>query len=103
MYSLHPATIEKFPLFKGKTLEEISKHPKLPAHAMSVMYALASYIDNLHDTDLLVELVKKTAVSHIGRGVGSEYFKVVSCNFCINCHPVNSTLLGIFYFINSNA
>lgn len=103
LYSLHPATIEKFPLFKGKTLEEISKHPKLPAHAMSVMYALASYIDNLHDTDLLVELVKKTAVSHIGRGVGSEYFKVVSCNFCINCHPVNSTLLGIFYFINSNA
>lgn len=78
LYSLHPATIEKFPLFKGKTLEEISKHPKLPAHAMSVMYALASYIDNLHDTDLLVELVKKTAVSHIGRGVGSEYFKLLS-------------------------
>lgn len=76
LYTLYPASIERFPLFRGKTVEEISKHPKLPAHAMSVMYALASYVDNIYDTDLLVELVKKTAVSHIGRGVGSEDFKV---------------------------
>jgi hypothetical protein len=64
-----------FPQFKGSSVEEVAKHPKLPAHAMSVMYALASYIDNLEDSELLVELVKKTSVSHIGRGVGSREFK----------------------------
>ncbi|XP_061186391.1 globin-like [Saccostrea echinata] len=75
LFTLYPSAMDMFPQFKGNSLEKIAQHPKLPAHGMSVMYALASYIDNLHDAELLVELVKKTAISHIGRGVGSREFK----------------------------
>ena len=76
LFTVHPASIERFPLYRGKTVEEIAKHPKLPALAMATMYTLASFVDNIHETDLLVELVKKLVVSHINRGVGSEDFKV---------------------------
>ncbi|XP_048741756.1 globin-like [Ostrea edulis] len=75
LFTLYPSAIEMFPQFRGSSLEEVGKHPKLPAHAMSVMYALASYVDNLEDAELLVELVKKTSISHIERGVSSREFK----------------------------
>nr|XP_022301769.1 globin-like [Crassostrea virginica]XP_022301770.1 globin-like [Crassostrea virginica] len=77
LFTVHPASIERFPLFRGKTVEEIAEHPKLPALAMATMYTLASFVDNIHETDLLVELVKKLVVSHIKRGVSSEDFKLM--------------------------
>ncbi|XP_048742717.2 globin-like [Ostrea edulis] len=78
LFALYSSAIETFPQFRGSSLEEVGKHPKNPAHAMSVMYALASYVDNLEDAELLVELVKKTSISHIERGVGSREFKWVT-------------------------
>lgn len=102
MYLFYLVIIEKFLLFKGKILEEIFKYLKFLVYVMFVMYVLVLYIDNLYDIDFLVEFVKKIVVSYIGCVVGLEYFKVVLCNFCINCYLVNLILLGIFYFINLN-
>lgn len=52
------------------------EHKKLRAHALSVMYALKSFIDNLDDEETLDALVRKNAQNHAERGVGEREVKV---------------------------
>ncbi|XP_063397985.1 globin-like [Mytilus trossulus] len=69
LFTLYPDAISRFKDFNGLTLEEVKVHKKLRAHALSVIYALKSFIDNLDDVETLVELVKKNASNHVERKV----------------------------------
>lgn len=69
LFTHYPDAIGKFKDFNGLTLEEVKVHKKLRAHALSVVYALKSFIDNLDDVETLVELVKKNASNHVERKV----------------------------------
>lgn len=51
-------------------------HKKLRAHALSVVYALKSFIDNLDDVETLAELIKKNARNHMERTVTEKEIKV---------------------------
>ncbi|XP_033744578.1 globin-like [Pecten maximus] len=81
LFRKYPAAQDKFRAFKNVSLEDLDydgettkKNRKMVAHGMSVMYALESYIDSLDDMDCLVELVRKTAKSHLDRSIGVKEF-----------------------------
>lgn len=57
-------------------MEELPKHPQLKAHAITVMYAVTSIIDNLDNNDVLINLLQKTAISHRRRKIPAEAFDV---------------------------
>ncbi|XP_021374368.1 globin-like [Mizuhopecten yessoensis] len=72
---------EMFRMFKDKPLEALDYNGettktnyRMVAHGMSVMYALESYIDSLDDIYCLKELVRKTARTHLDKGIGREQF-----------------------------
>ncbi|XP_063423431.1 globin-like [Mytilus trossulus] len=69
LFTLYPDAINRFKDFNGLTLEEVKVHKKLRVHALSVVYGLKSFIDNLDDVETLVELVKKNASNHVERKV----------------------------------
>ncbi|KAH9489318.1 hypothetical protein Btru_057582 [Bulinus truncatus] len=75
LFATYPYMQDYFPLFKGQTQAELRNSSKLKAHATSVMYALTSYVENVEDSENLVGLVQKIAVSHIGRGITVEDFE----------------------------
>ena len=64
--------------FDGLTIEEMRSSKKLGAHALSFMYALKSFMDNLDDSDTLEELVRKNAINHATRGVGPKEIMVIN-------------------------
>ncbi|CAL1528705.1 unnamed protein product [Lymnaea stagnalis] len=84
LFVAHPHMQDYFQLFKGKSVAELRSSPKMKAHATSVMYALTSYVENVEDSENLVGLIQKIAISHLGRGIELqefEYLKVVLLNF----------------------
>ncbi|KAK0062358.1 globin [Biomphalaria pfeifferi] len=81
LFLAYPYMQNYFSLFKGKSIEELRTSAKLKAHATSVMYALTSYVENVEDSENLVGLVQKIAVSHIGRGITVEDFEKLKTVF----------------------
>lgn len=76
VFTQYPEAQEKFKDFRGLTIEEVQVHKKLRAHALSVVYALKSFIDNLDDTETMEQLVRKIARSHYERTVTAEQIQV---------------------------
>lgn len=70
-----PEAQDKFKDFKGLAIEEVRAHKKLRAHALSVFYAIKSYIDHLDDLETLTELIRKNARNHVDRNVGGKEVK----------------------------
>lgn len=84
LFTAYPYMQDYFELFKGKPVSELRTSPKMKAHATSVMYALTSYVENVEDSENLVGLVQKIAISHLGRGIKLKEFenlKIVFLNF----------------------
>lgn len=75
LFTLYPEAQHKFEDFRGITIEEVRIHKKLRAHALSVVYALKSFIDNLDDVETLAELIKKNARNHMERTVTEKEIK----------------------------
>ncbi|XP_054714517.1 globin-like [Uloborus diversus] len=63
-----------FKAFANTPRNELSKNVKLAAHATSVMYAISSLVDNLQDTECLVELLSKIGHSHRPRNLNKDHF-----------------------------
>ena len=76
MFTLYPESKRKFRDFNGLSIDEIRVHKKLRAHALSVMYALKSFVDNFDDPETLDALIRKNARNHAERGVGEKEVKV---------------------------
>ena len=76
LFTLYPEAQHKFEDFRGITIEEVRVHKKLRAHALSVVYALKSFIDSLDDVETLAELIKKNAKNHMERTVTEKEIKV---------------------------
>ncbi|XP_059165568.1 globin-like [Physella acuta] len=81
LFTAYPYMQNYFDLFKGKSISELRSSPKLKAHATSVMYAITSYVENVEDSENLVGLVQKIAVSHIGRGIKVDDFEKLKIVF----------------------
>ncbi|GFT60083.1 hypothetical protein NPIL_313461 [Nephila pilipes] len=82
---------ETFPeyqkLFKGFAnvpMSELPQNGKLLGHALSVMYALNSIVDNLYDIESLLQVLEKIGVSHQPRNIDGSHFQnlaIVLINF----------------------
>ncbi|XP_052082384.1 uncharacterized protein LOC127720016 [Mytilus californianus] len=72
LFTTYPEAQKMFKEFDGLTIEEVRSNKKLRAHALSLMYALKSFLDNLDDPETLEGLVRKNAINHATRGVGPK-------------------------------
>ncbi|KAK9743926.1 Globin [Popillia japonica] len=63
--------------FKDIPRKDLPNSPKFKAHAVTVMYALSSFIANLDETDIFMHLLKKNANSHIQKHIPAEAFDFV--------------------------
>ncbi|CAC5401182.1 unnamed protein product [Mytilus coruscus] len=72
LFTTYPEAQKMFKEFDGLTIEEVRSNKKLRAHALALMYALKSFLDNLDDPETLEGLVRKNAINHANRGVGPK-------------------------------
>ncbi|CAL1265506.1 unnamed protein product [Larinioides sclopetarius] len=83
-FDAHPEYQKLFKGFANVPRSELPQNGKLLGHALSVMYAINSIVDNLNDTESLVQILEKIGVSHIPRKISGKHFQnlaVVLVNF----------------------
>jgi hemoglobin-like flavoprotein len=73
-FTENPTYQSVFPTLKDIPLSEIHGNKKIQAHANNVLYAITSLVDNLDDTDCLVEMLKKLGGNHGKRGIQYSMF-----------------------------
>ena len=76
LFETHPHFMKKFKPFENLKLEDLVYNKRLAAHAATVMSAIDSYIENLDDVTVVVEMLKATGHNHQGRGITVEDFQV---------------------------
>jgi hemoglobin-like flavoprotein len=72
-FTENPTFLSNFS-FKDIPVSEFKGNKKVLAHAYAVMYALTSLVDNLEDTECIVEMLTKLSVNHNTRGITIEQF-----------------------------
>lgn len=73
-FTANPSYQSLFSSLKDIPLSEIHGNKKIQAHANNVLYALSSLVDNLDDTECLVEMLKKLGGNHSRRGIEYSMF-----------------------------
>ncbi|GIY25003.1 GLOBIN domain-containing protein [Caerostris extrusa] len=61
--------------FADVPIAELGSNKKLLGHALSVMYALNSIVDNLNDVESLIQVLQKTGESHQPRKISGYHFQ----------------------------
>jgi len=77
-FEANPSYQKNFKSFKDVPLEDLPRNSKFQAHAINVMYALTSVVDNLDDTGCLVEMLMKLGQNHYRHGISRQEFYVSS-------------------------
>ncbi|XP_064606339.1 globin-1-like [Liolophura sinensis] len=77
MFATYPAWQEKFPAWKGNSLEQVKSSVRIRAHGTSVFSELGKFVDSMDDMDVLKDLLKRSGMFHTGKGIGIEYFQKV--------------------------
>ena len=65
-------------LFKGFAhvpLDQLRGNKRVEAHAKAVLYAITQLVDNLDDTELVIEMLKKQGRNHQNRKIDSTKFQ----------------------------
>jgi hypothetical protein len=78
-FEANPSHQKHFKSFKDVPLKDLPSNPKFQAHCTSVMYALTSVVDNLDDTECLIEMLTKLGQNHQRHGISRQEF-IVSSN-----------------------
>lgn len=73
MFEMNPGWVEKFPAWKGKSLDEIKASDKITNHGGKVIQELANWMNNI---DSASGTLKSQGAAHKGRSIGIEYFEV---------------------------
>ncbi|XP_059486524.1 globin-like [Neocloeon triangulifer] len=74
-FDKHPGYYSLFKSFEGLSIADLKTSKKFTAHATTVFHVLASVVDALEDTELLVELCTKLGKAHAGRNVPPSAFE----------------------------
>ncbi|KAF8794312.1 globin-1-like [Argiope bruennichi] len=83
-FEAHPEYQKLFKGFADVPKSELPKNGKLLGHALSVMYAINSIVDNLNDPESLVQVLEKIGISHGPRKITGSHFQnlaIVLINF----------------------
>lgn len=68
-----PEYQKMFP-FRDVPIAELPTNKKLKGHGTNVMYALSAVIDNLNNTDVLIDLLEKNGETHSKRNVPEKAY-----------------------------
>ncbi|OQV17421.1 hypothetical protein BV898_08524 [Hypsibius exemplaris] len=74
-FQLHPAYLQLFKALRDIPPEQLKTHPRLKAHGLNAIQALAAVIENLEDTETTVLLLEKTGRDHVRRKLQSKHFE----------------------------
>lgn len=74
-FTENPTYQENFKSFKDVPLSELRGNKKLLAHATNVIYAITMLVDNIEDTEVLVEMLQKLSKNHARRQIKLEHFE----------------------------
>lgn len=74
LFESNPSHQRHFEAFKDVPLKDLPSNRKFQAHCTSVMYALTSVVDNLDDTECLVEMLTKLGQNHHRHGITRQEF-----------------------------
>ena len=83
LFTMRPDYQDYFEQFRGLSLEEVAKTPKLRAHGSIFMHSLSSIVDNPDDLECAAEIMRKKVQSHWPRGMRREHY-VVSTRWLIS-------------------
>ncbi|CAG2114399.1 unnamed protein product [Medioppia subpectinata] len=73
-FTKHPTYQQNFKSLANIPLSELGSSKRLLAHTTGVMYALTSLVDNLDDTEVVVEMLAKTGDNHRRRRLDVRAF-----------------------------
>ncbi|XP_067000246.2 globin [Anabrus simplex] len=73
-FTSNPVYIKNFKAFQNMELSELPGNKKFLAHANAVIYALTSIVDNLDETEVLVEMLRKLGKNHGQRNIEKIQF-----------------------------
>ncbi|GFV19587.1 hypothetical protein TNCV_478131 [Trichonephila clavipes] len=76
-FETYPEYQKLFKGFANVPMSELPQNGKLLGHALSVMYALNSIVDNLSDVESLLQVLEKIGISHQPRRINGSHFQVV--------------------------
>ncbi|KAB7495918.1 Globin [Armadillidium nasatum] len=76
-FETHPEIQTRFKPFVGKKLEDLIDSKRLAAHATTVFSAIDSYISNLDDVSVVVEMLETTGINHKNRGINVSDFDLL--------------------------
>ena len=74
-FTENPSYQVNFTAFKDVPIQELRGNKKVLAHALSVLYAISSLVDNLDDPECLVEMLHKLGTSHFKRHISYPHFE----------------------------
>lgn len=91
LFAQYPKYKLLFPVFSEESPDTLTKNARFIAHALAVTYQLSAIVETLDDPEIMVELVRKNAYSHVRRkGVTPVHFaslgKVLVAFFVRNYH-----------------
>ncbi|XP_054159276.1 globin-like [Oppia nitens] len=71
----NPTYQQLFKSFKNVPKSELRGNKRVLAHATNVLYAISMLVDNIDDTEVLVEMLKKLATNHQMRHISYNMFE----------------------------
>lgn len=74
-FAENPSYQKLFKALKDVPHSELKDNKKMLAHATNVMYAVTMLVDNIDDTEVLVEMLSKLARNHSRRKISVEMFE----------------------------
>ncbi|XP_067000251.1 globin isoform X2 [Anabrus simplex] len=76
-FTANPNYIKNFKAFQDAQPSELPGNKKFHAHANAVIYALTSVVDNLDETEVLVEMLHKLGQNHGRRNITQVEFNAL--------------------------
>jgi len=74
-FTEYPDHQQYFKSFKDVPISQLRGNKKVLAHANNVLYAITMLVDNLDDTDVLVEMLEKLGKNHRRRKLTIDKFE----------------------------
>nr|BAA09587.1 hemoglobin (heterodimeric) [Barbatia virescens] len=77
LFSLHKDTARYFERMGKLDANNAGSNRELIGHAIYLMYAIESFVDQLDDPSIVEDIGRNFAYRHLKRGIGSKSFSVI--------------------------
>lgn len=74
-FELYPELKSYFNFHECTTWEEMCEDKYMRAHSLHVIYSMTMIVDNINDTEVMVEMIKMNIKNHIRRRITPEHYE----------------------------